>query len=131
MSIDCILVVEDAEVVRMMAVMVLERAGYRVVQARDGQEGLERATLGDIDLVVTDQEMPRMDGLTLARSLRGLPGHEHIPILMITAEADSAFAQSARSAGIDKILKKPVGAATLMATVATLAGARTPRLASA
>ncbi len=126
-----ILVVEDAEVVRVMAAMVLERLGHTVLQASDGQDGLEQAQAGSIDLVITDQEMPRMDGLTLARALRALPLHAGTPILMITAECISGFGHRAAAAGVDRLLQKPVGARTLTATVTGLLAHRTIGVASA
>jgi two-component system chemotaxis response regulator CheY len=126
-----ILVVEDAEVVRVMAAMVLERAGHTVLQALDGQDGLEQAQGAPLDLVITDQAMPRMDGLTLARTLRALPLHARTPILMITAESDAAFGHQVAAAGIDRLLHKPVGARTLTSTVADLLAERTAGLASA
>jgi two-component system chemotaxis response regulator CheY len=67
-----ILAVDDSATMREMVTFVLESAGYRVIEAEDGAQGLDRATANNVDLVITDQNMPNMDGLTLVRSLREL-----------------------------------------------------------
>jgi two-component system chemotaxis response regulator CheY len=68
-----ILAVDDSSSLRQMVAFSLKAAGYQVVEAVDGQDGLDKAKNQTVDLVLTDQNMPRMDGLTLIKLLRGLP----------------------------------------------------------
>src|SRR5207237_337655 len=81
-----ILAVDDSATMREMVAFVLESAGYRVIEAEDGAQGLDRATTTSCDLVITDQNMPNMDGLTLVRSLRELREYKSVPILLLTTE---------------------------------------------
>jgi len=77
-----VLTVDDSASIRQMVAFTLKSAGYNVVEAADGQEGLDKAKAGGVDLVLTDQNMPKMDGLTLIKALRGLPNYRSTPILM-------------------------------------------------
>lgn len=90
-----------------MVVFSLKAAGYKVTEAVDGQDGLEKAREETFDLVLTDQNMPRMDGLTLIRSLRALSTYEKVPILMLTTEASDEMKQKGRAAGANGWLVKP------------------------
>jgi len=75
-----ILAVDDSGSLRQMVVFSLKAAGYQVTEAVDGQDALDKAKMQTFDLVLTDQNMPRMDGLTLIRSLRALTSYQRIPI---------------------------------------------------
>jgi len=75
-----ILAVDDSGSLRQMVVFSLRAAGYQVTEAVDGQDGLEKAKAQTFDLVLTDQNMPRMDGLTLIRSLRAIASYQRVPI---------------------------------------------------
>jgi two-component system, chemotaxis family, chemotaxis protein CheY len=85
----------------------LRAAGYQVIEAVDGQDGLDKARGQVFDLVLTDQNMPRMDGLTLIRSLRGLPTYQTVPILMLTTESSDDMKSKGRAAGANGWLVKP------------------------
>src|SRR5204863_5344764 len=80
-----ILVVEDALTVRELQRSILDRAGYTVLSASDGVEALATADMTDLDLVLTDVEMPRMDGFELTRALRAHPRHNGVGILVLTS----------------------------------------------
>ena len=82
-----ILAVDDSASIRQMVSFTLKSAGYDVVEAVDGMDGLEKAKSRSINLVLTDQNMPRMDGLTLIKSLRATPQYKATPILMLTTES--------------------------------------------
>jgi two-component system chemotaxis response regulator CheY len=82
-----ILTVDDSASIRQMVAFTLSGAGYTVVQAVDGVDGLAKARTTNADLVLTDQNMPNADGLTLIRGLRGLPTYAKTPILVLTTEA--------------------------------------------
>jgi two-component system chemotaxis response regulator CheY len=90
-----------------MVVFSLRAAGYQVTEAVDGQDGLEKAKMQTFDLVLTDQNMPRMDGLTLIRSLRAIPSYQRVPILMLTTESSDDMKSKGRAAGANGWLVKP------------------------
>jgi two-component system, chemotaxis family, chemotaxis protein CheY len=102
-----ILVVDDTRSMRMMVSAMLREAGYVVEEAGDGVEALERATVFVFDLVVTDQNMPRMDGVTLIRSLRRLPDYDPVALLVLSTEANPQLKQQARDAGATGWMMKP------------------------
>ena len=102
-----ILAVDDSGSLRQMLVFTLKAAGYQVVEAVDGRDGLEKAKQKHFDLVLTDQNMPNMDGLTLIRSLRALPSYARVPILMLTTESSDEMKTKGRSAGATGWLVKP------------------------
>jgi two-component system chemotaxis response regulator CheY len=102
-----ILAVDDSGSLRQMVAFSLKAAGYQVIEAIDGQDGLEKARNQVVDLVLTDQNMPRMDGLTLIKSLRGLPSYQRVPILMLTTESSDDMKAKGRAAGANGWLVKP------------------------
>ncbi|MET0964215.1 MAG: response regulator [Noviherbaspirillum sp.] len=102
-----ILAVDDSGSLRQMLVFTLKAAGYQVVEAVDGRDGLEKAKQKHFDLVLTDQNMPNMDGLTLIHSLRALPSYGKVPILMLTTESSDDMKSKGRSAGATGWLVKP------------------------
>ena len=102
-----ILAVDDSGSLRQMVVFSLRAAGYQVTEAVDGQDGLDKARNQEFDLVLTDQNMPRMDGLSLIRSLRGLPTYQKVPLLMLTTESSDEMKSKGRAAGANGWLVKP------------------------
>jgi two-component system chemotaxis response regulator CheY len=102
-----ILTVDDSGSMRGMVAFTLRAAGYQVVEAIDGKDGLEKASGQGFDLVLTDQNMPTMDGLTLIRSLRALPNYQKVPILMLTTESGDDIKTRGRAAGATGWLVKP------------------------
>ncbi len=94
-----ILTVDDSASIRQMVGFALSGAGYEVIEAKDGQEGLDKASQMKVDLVLTDQNMPNMDGLTLIKNLRMLPTYQNVPILMLTTESSDAMKSQGRAAG--------------------------------
>ena len=102
-----ILAVDDSASIRQMVYFTLKGAGYTIVEANDGAQGLQKAKTAHFDLVLTDQNMPNMDGLTLIKSLRALPAYARTPILVLTTEAGDAMKQQGRAAGATGWLVKP------------------------
>ncbi len=102
-----ILAVDDSASIRKMVHFTLTGAGYEVVEAVDGQDGLERARGRQVNLVLTDQNMPRMDGLTMIRSLRGMVEYKNVPILVLTTESSNEMKIRGRAAGATGWLVKP------------------------
>jgi two-component system chemotaxis response regulator CheY len=102
-----ILVVDDTRSMRKMVAAVLEGAGYDVAEAEDGVDALELARNRVFDLVVTDHNMPRMDGVTLVRELRALPDYDPVALLVLSTEASPELKQKGREAGATGWMAKP------------------------
>jgi len=102
-----ILAVDDSASMRQMVAFTLKGAGYNVIEAADGQEALEKARGAKVDLVLTDQNMPKMDGITLVKSLRGLPSYNSTPILILTTESSDEMKAKGKAAGATGWLVKP------------------------
>lgn len=117
-----ILAVDDSPSIRKMVQFTLKGAGYDVVEAVDGQDGLERAKGQQVNLVLTDQNMPRMDGLTLIRSLREMPAYQRVPILMLTTESSDEMKAKGRAAGATGWLVKPFAPQGLVNVVKKVIG---------
>ena len=100
----------------------LKDAGYTVIEAVDGLDGLAKAKQQTVDLVLTDQYMPGMDGLSLIKALRGLKNYETVPILMLTTETGSDIKALGKAAGATGWLVKPFDPARLTEVVGKLIG---------
>ncbi len=115
-----ILAVDDSASMRQMVSFTLKSAGYNVVEAVDGQDAWEKASSTggkDFDLVLTDQNMPRMDGISLTRKLRDNPKFKGTPILILTTESSDQMKQAGRSAGATGWLVKPFDPAKLLEVI--------------
>lgn len=117
-----ILTVDDSASIRQMVSFTLKSAGYEVVEAADGNQGLAKAQAARFDLVLTDQNMPGLDGLGLIRALRRLPAYATTPILMLTTESGDQMKASGRAAGATGWLVKPFDPQKLLDVVRRLAG---------
>jgi two-component system chemotaxis response regulator CheY len=117
-----VLNVDDSSTIRKMVSMTLTGAGYEVTEAVDGQDGLNKAKEKSFDVVLTDQNMPHMDGLTLVKSLRALPQYKSTPILMLTTESDEGKKAEGRTAGVNAWLVKPFDPQILVSAIKKLAG---------
>lgn len=117
-----ILAVDDSSSLRQMVAFSLKAAGYQVVEAVDGQDGLDKARQQVVDLVLTDQNMPRMDGLALIRELRALPEYAKVPILMLTTESSDDMKSKGRAAGANGWLVKPFDPQRLIEVVKKVIG---------
>ena len=102
-----ILTVDDSASMRQMVAFTLKNAGFSVVEAADGQEGLEKARSKTVHLVLTDQNMPRMDGISFVKQLRKLPQYKTVPILILTTESSAAMKAQGKAAGATGWLVKP------------------------
>jgi len=111
------LVVDDSNTIRMLVVDVLRRIGFKTIEAKTGLEAL--AMLGsEIHLVVSDINMPEMDGITLVQRLRAIPAMRATPILMLTTETSGELKARAKAVGATGWLTKPFEASQLQAVVA-------------
>ena len=102
-----ILAVDDSASLRMAIRIALTGAGYTVTEAGDGVEGLTKATATKFDLIVTDLNMPNMDGLAMIRELRKQPAQAGVPIIFLTTESDPEMKNQAKAAGATGWLVKP------------------------
>jgi len=112
-----ILAVDDSASMRKMVSFTLSGAGFHVVEAVDGQDAFEKAQTHTIDLVLTDQNMPRLDGLGLTRKLRDHPKFKATPILILTTESSDQMKQAGRTAGATGWLVKPFDPARLIEVI--------------
>ena len=117
-----ILTVDDSASIRQMVAFTLKSSGYTVIEASDGQEGLDKAKASAVDMVLTDQNMPKMDGLTLIKNLRGLPQYKTAPILMLTTESSDAMKTQGKAAGATGWLVKPFDPQKLLEVVKKVIG---------
>ncbi len=117
-----ILAVDDSASMRQMVTFTLKGAGYEVVEASDGLEALQKAKTGKVDLVLTDVNMPNMDGITLIKELRALPNYKFTPILTLTTESGAGKKGEGRAAGATGWLVKPFSPEKLLATIKKVLG---------
>jgi len=112
-----VLVVDDSNSIRDMVSFTLKSAGFQTVEAKDGSEGLSKAQSGNFDLVISDVNMPNMDGITLCGELRKLPDFKFTPILMLTTESSTDMKMRGKAAGATGWLVKPFNPDKLLATI--------------
>jgi two-component system chemotaxis response regulator CheY len=102
-----ILVVDDSASVRQVVGIALKGAGYDVVEASDGVDGLEKLDGRRLHLIISDVNMPRMDGITFITRARQVPGYGFTPIMMLTTESDDAKKKQGQAAGAKAWVVKP------------------------
>lgn len=112
-----ILAVDDSASMRQMVSFTLKNAGYEVVEAVDGEEAFDKARSRSFDLVLTDQNMPRLDGIGLTRRLRQQPKFKATPILILTTESSDQMKQAGRAAGATGWLVKPFDPSKLVEVI--------------
>jgi two-component system chemotaxis response regulator CheY len=112
-----VLIVDDSETIRQQVASALERAGFGVVEATDGIDGLERASQNELCMVILDVNMPRLDGLEMLERLKSDPRHAKLPVLMLTTEVQQSMIERAKKAGARGWMIKPVKMDQLVSTV--------------
>ncbi|TQV84173.1 response regulator [Exilibacterium tricleocarpae] len=112
-----ILAVDDSASMRQMVSFTLKGAGHDVVEASDGVEALKVAKSGAVDLVISDVNMPNMDGITLISQLRQLPSYKFTPMLMLTTESSGDKKSQGKAAGATGWIVKPFNPDQLLATI--------------
>ena len=116
-----ILIVDDSSSLRTVVKMALERAGYAVLEAGDGKAALDRLdTAGKVNLIVTDVNMPQMDGITFVTELKKHPRHRFTPVIMLTTEGQDAKKEQGRAAGAKAWITKPFNPPQLLDAVSKL-----------
>lgn len=113
-----VLVVDDSTSFRQVVGIALKGAGYDVLEACDGKDALSKLDGRKINLIVSDVNMPNMDGITLVRELRGKANYKFVPLLVLTTEATQERKQQGKAAGATGWLVKPFNPERLLATIA-------------
>lgn len=116
-----ILTVDDSASIRQMVRFTLADAGYSVIEAVDGKDALSKFT-SPVHLVITDLNMPNLDGIGLIRSIRANPALKGMPVLMLTTESQDIRKQEGRAAGATGWIVKPFSAPQLLAVVKKVLG---------
>jgi len=112
-----VMTVDDSATVRQVLRMALEGADYEVYEAEDGEDALQKLSGLDIDFLITDLNMPKMDGIELIRELRQTPGKRFMPIIMLTSESQPEKKREGKEAGASGWIVKPFKPAQLLAVV--------------
>jgi len=113
-----VLIVDDSASMRQMLSFTLQQGGFEVVAGTNGQEGLEQLDSHRVDLIVTDLNMPVMDGITFIKNARALPALKGTPILMLTTESADSLKQQGKAAGATGWIVKPFQPDKLLAVIA-------------
>lgn len=117
-----ILAVDDSTSLRAAIRIALSSAGYAVTEAQDGADGLRKAGAARFDLILTDLNMPVMDGLEMIRNMRAKPELSGIPIVFLTTESDAGMKQKAKAAGATGWITKPFQPDGLVSVVRKILG---------
>jgi len=118
-----VLIVDDQNSVRQMTRMTLEEIGMRHIhEAENGKQAMETASLQPLDLIISDYNMPEMDGLGLLRALRGHPVARKVPFILLTGRGDRELVVKAAQAGVNNYLVKPFTAAILRGKIEQVMG---------
>jgi two-component system, chemotaxis family, chemotaxis protein CheY len=118
-----VLVVDDQNSVRQMTRMTLEEIGFRHIhEAEHGRQAMEIASLQPLDLIISDFNMPEMDGLCLLRAVRGHPVVRKVPFILLTGRGDKELVVKAAQAGVNNYLVKPFTAAILREKIEQVMG---------
>ena len=113
-----VLIVDDAFSLRQLVAFTLQQAGFQVLEGGNGQEGLDQLKKARVDLIITDLNMPVMDGITFVRNLRQLQTAKYTPVLMLTTETQTSVRQEAKTAGATGWIVKPFQPPRLMEVIA-------------
>ncbi len=114
------LVVDDSTSMRQMVAFTMKEAGFAVLEGSNGEESLKRLEGQKVELIITDLNMPTMDGLTLIRQIRAQPAYKFTPILMLTTESQEAKKKEGKAAGATGWIVKPFNPQQLLQVVAKI-----------
>ena len=112
-----IMTVDDSRSVRQMVSFTLQQAGYEVLEAEDGSDALRKLNGGKVNMVITDLNMPNMNGIELTRALRADANHKFVPIVLLTTESQEEKKQQGKAAGATGWIVKPFKPEQLLAVV--------------
>ena len=117
-----ILIVDDANTIRQLLSMTLRNAGYNVVEACDGQDGLTKLNGNSVNMIVTDLNMPVMNGIEFIKAVKSLPHFKFVPIVMLTTESEESKKREGQAAGAKAWIIKPFKPETIIAVVKKIIG---------
>lgn len=112
-----ILAVDDSASIRQMVAFTLKSKGHTVIEAVDGSDGLNKAKSARVNLILTDINMPKMDGIEMIKQLRTLPNYKYTPILTLTTESGTDMKMKGKAAGATGWIVKPFNPDQLLATI--------------
>lgn len=112
-----ILAVDDSKSIRQMVSMTLTKEGYTVIEAGDGKEAVTRMASANVNMIITDLNMPNMDGIELIRNVRKDPKYRFIPIIMLTTESSAEKKDEGKKAGATGWIVKPFQPAQLISVI--------------
>ncbi len=115
-----IMIVDDSPSLRQVVSIALKGAGYNVIEARDGQDAIGQLKGQKVHLIVSDVNMPNMDGISMVKAIKQLPHYKFTPIMMLTTESDTGKKMQGKAAGAKAWLVKPFQPPTLLNAVSKL-----------
>jgi two-component system chemotaxis response regulator CheY len=111
------LIVDDAFSLRQLVAFTMRDAGFEVLEGGNGQQGLDQLAGHKVDIIITDLNMPVMDGITFIKNLRQMPTSKYTPVLMLTTESQASLKQEAKAAGATGWIVKPFQPAKLLEVI--------------
>lgn len=117
-----VMIVDDSSSLRQVVRMALTKAGYDVLEAGDGQEALSKLSGQKVHLIISDVNMPNMDGLTFVKQLKQQAAYKFVPVIMLTTEGQEQKKQEGRAAGAKAWMVKPFQPAQMLSAVSKLVG---------
>jgi len=117
-----IMTADDSASIRQMVCFTLKESGYDVLEAEDGRDALQKIASRSVDMLITDLNMPNLDGLGLIRGVRAIPSCKFIPIIMLTTESQDSRKQEGKEAGATGWIVKPFKPEQLLAVVKKVLG---------
>lgn len=115
-----IMIVDDSASLRQVVAISLRGAGYEVIEGCDGADALKKLTGQKVHLIISDVNMPNMDGITMVKAVKALPAYKFTPIVMLTTESQEAKKQQGQAAGAKAWMVKPFNPPQLLAVVQKL-----------
>lgn len=115
-----ILIVDDSASLRQVVAIALKKEGYNVVEASDGQDALGKLDGSKFHLIISDVNMPRMDGITMVKELKKNPAYKFTPIIMLTTESGEDMKMAGKEAGVKAWMVKPFKPEQMLAAVSKL-----------
>ena len=117
-----ILIVDDSNTMRQMVHFTLTEAGHEVIEARDAAEAMQQLQLNNFDLVISDVNMPGMNGIDLVKEIRTMPDYKFTPVLVLTTESEQEIKQRGRAAGATGWIVKPFNPEVLLSVLGKVLG---------
>ena len=117
-----IMTADDSASIRQMVSFTLGQAGYEIIEAKDGQDAIDKLNSNRVDMLLTDLNMPRMDGIELIRQARANPKYKFTPIVMLTTESQDSKKQEGKQAGATGWIVKPFKPEQLLAVIKKVLG---------